>query len=952
MASSNEVRRAHGDLDEFFSALAGKFAIERELGIGGHAIVFLAQDLQLHRPVAIKVLRPELALHVRVERFVREIEISAALQHPNILPLFASGEAAGRLYYVMPFVEGETLEALLEREGALPVDEAIRLVGEVAGALYYAHSRGILHRDIKPGNILLSGGHALLADFGIARAIRAAGGSSLTSEGLVVGTAQYMSPEQSTAESVVDARSDQYALACVAYALLAGQPPFTGPTTQAIIARHLQEPPPPLRVVRPSVTPAMQKVIERALAKVPGDRWASVVEFAEQLTSSAVRKPVPPSALTGAALGVAVLVGLVVWRLVFGAGPELNENRVVVFPLTASPQESNPEGIGDEVALMIGTALEHTEPLKWLDGWQLLSPEQRRDPALVTAQESRRIARARGARWYVEGTLSRSGDFVTVVLRLHDSDGDSLLGRESSAGHLSQAPQAGLRAVTKLLPRLLAPDRPVDLAPLTDRHAGAIASWLQGEREYRRSDFNAALGYLQRAVEQDSQLAVAALRGAQAASWTSRMPIAAGLARAAYARLGLLPPRQATFARGFMAYLAGDADSAVHWLKRALIDAPDWTEAHMMLAEVYYHLLPTSDVSLDSLASVELRIAAADTGFAAPLYHLAEIAIRAGDPDAAEEAVRRFARIGRDDRANQQLSLMLRCARGRRSDIDWRRSAPLEALSAAKTLAIAGAFPGCAEDGFRSVLGDSTYYWGALLGLRGVLAAQGRTHELVTLIDSVVAAGVPAARLLHVLDFIAGVPVEPQARAAAEQARIELRAQGPRGSALRPWLLGTWNAMTNSITEAEALHDELLARAKRTSDPLASRLATALRGRLTLLRGDTLEALAQLRSVLAFGRRDALEWDLAEPLAGERLLVAEVLLQQGRGREALTAASVFDHQQPIAFLPYLPASLRLRLRAAEMLHSTDAMRYRERLRRLGWDDQARAHTSLVQGDSL
>ena len=225
-------------LDTLRSALADHYAIERELGAGGMAIVYLARDLKHDRHVAVKVFRPELAASLGTDRFLREIQVTAKLQHPHILPLYDSGEAGGFLYYVMPYVEGESLADLVAREGQLGFSDAVRITREVAEALAYAHSYGIIHRDIKPQNILLSGGHAVVADFGIARAVSEAGGEKLTQTGMAVGTPAYMSPEQAGGDQHVDGRSDIYSLGCVLYEMLIGQIPFTGSTPQAIMARH------------------------------------------------------------------------------------------------------------------------------------------------------------------------------------------------------------------------------------------------------------------------------------------------------------------------------------------------------------------------------------------------------------------------------------------------------------------------------------------------------------------------------------------------------------------------------------------------------------------------------------------------------------------------------------------------------------------------------------------
>ena len=232
-----------GIIERLSAALADRYRIEREIGAGGMATVFLAEDLKHKRRVALKVLKPELAAVLGAERFVQEITTTAALQHPHILPLFDSGTADGFLYYVMPFIDGETLRDKLNRETQLGVDEAVRIAREVADALDYAHRHGVIHRDIKPENILLQGGHAVVADFGIALAVQSAGGQRMTQTGLSLGTPQYMSPEQAMGERTIDARSDVYALGAVTYEMLVGEAPFTGPSVQAIVARLITEEP-------------------------------------------------------------------------------------------------------------------------------------------------------------------------------------------------------------------------------------------------------------------------------------------------------------------------------------------------------------------------------------------------------------------------------------------------------------------------------------------------------------------------------------------------------------------------------------------------------------------------------------------------------------------------------------------------------------------------------------
>ena len=270
-------------LESLRAALQDRYAVDRLIGQGGMATVYLASDNRHDRQVAIKVLRAELAASLGSDRFIREIKVAARLQHPNILPLYDSGEAAGFLYYVMPFVQGESLRARMDREEQLPLPDAIQLTCEIADALQCAHSRHIIHRDIKPENVLIQEGHALVADFGIARAVSQAGGDKLTETGMAVGTPHYMSPEQGLGGEHVDGRADQYSLACVFYEMLVGQPPFHGPNAMAILARHSMESVPSLQVVRHSIPDEIEDAVMRALEKTPADRFPTVRDFSDAL---------------------------------------------------------------------------------------------------------------------------------------------------------------------------------------------------------------------------------------------------------------------------------------------------------------------------------------------------------------------------------------------------------------------------------------------------------------------------------------------------------------------------------------------------------------------------------------------------------------------------------------------------------------------------------------------
>jgi Tol biopolymer transport system component len=311
--------------DRLKAALADRYRLERELGQGGMATVYLAEDLKHHRKVAVKVLRPELAAVLGAERFLREIETTAQLNHPHILPLYDSGRTGGQadgrtgdfLYYVMPFVEGESLRDRLNREKQLPLDDALSIAREVADALSFAHARGIVHRDIKPENILLASRHAVVADFGIAKAVSEAGATRLTATGMSIGTPVYMSPEQAAGESELDGRSDLYSLACVLYEMLAGQPPFTGATAANVVHQHMTAEARPVSQLRPAVPPAIADVLTRALAKNPADRFSPAAHFAAALTTSAgavapTRRGLPRLAGGIGAVGIVAAIAAIV----------------------------------------------------------------------------------------------------------------------------------------------------------------------------------------------------------------------------------------------------------------------------------------------------------------------------------------------------------------------------------------------------------------------------------------------------------------------------------------------------------------------------------------------------------------------------------------------------------------------------------------------------------------
>ena len=411
--------------DRLKAALADRYAIQEELGAGGMATVYLAHDVKHDRKVAVKVLRPELAAALGPERFLREIKIAANLTHPHILPLHDSGEADGFLYYVMPYVEGESLRERLTREKQLPLNDAVRIAREVADALGSAHSHDVIHRDIKPENILLEEGHAVVADFGIARAISAAGGEKLTETGMSIGTPPYMSPEQGSAGSEIDGRSDLYSLGCVLYEMLTGHPPFTGTTAQEILVRHATDPVPSIRAARTTIPAGVEQAVIKALAKVPADRFATAQGFAEALAvpeAPAQRKRLAAVFGLAWAMMLALLVGLNVGGLrdrlsrSFGtAAPATFENlSLAVLPFeNLSPDPAN-EYFSDGMT---------EELISKLSRVQRLQVTARTSVARFkgTDKDIREIGEELGVRYVLEGSVRKAGDRVVITARLIDA---------------------------------------------------------------------------------------------------------------------------------------------------------------------------------------------------------------------------------------------------------------------------------------------------------------------------------------------------------------------------------------------------------------------------------------------------------------------------------------------------------------------------------------------------
>ena len=607
-------------------ALASRYRIERELGSGGMAVVFLAEDLRHRRRVALKILRPELAAEIGPGRFLREIETAARLTHPHILPIHDSGEAGGFLYYVMPYVEGESLRGRLAREKQLPLDDALRIARDAADALSYAHSHGVVHRDIKPENILLQSGHAVVADFGIARAVTAAAGdtrtTTLTAAGAALGTPGYMSPEQVAGSRDVDGRSDLYSLGCVLYEMLAGQPPFTGPTVESLLHQHLTADAPSITAIRPAVPGWVAAAVQRALAKTPADRFSPVALFAEALApresaaapAAAPAAPAPPARRTlrlvlfaGAAVIVAVGALYVLRparRAPTSTMPAHARSEIAVLPFqnlsAEGPHAYFAGGLHEEIL----TQLAKVSALKVISRTSVMGYQG-------TSKPMKAIATELGVGSIVEGSVQVEGERLRVNVQLIDAGTDEHLWAERYDRTLDDAfaiqSEVAQRIVAAVGSALTSAEQGT-LASAPTANPGAYRLYLQGNEYlarpgFRRQNVETAQQLFERALalDPDFALAHASLSRAHAMSALLLDPSAARKARAreeAEAALRLAPDLpEAHAAMGWAQFRSGAYRRALDEFSIALKGLPNDEPIWRWIGFTHLHLGDWNDVT-------------------------------------------------------------------------------------------------------------------------------------------------------------------------------------------------------------------------------------------------------------------------------------------------------------------------------------------------------------------
>jgi TolB-like protein len=670
-------------------ALRQRYLIVRELGRGGMATVYLARDLRHERTVALKLLNPDLTASLGPERFLREIRITAQLQHPHILALLDSGDEAGALWYTMPYVEGENLRQRIAREKQLGIGDALQIAGHVAAAIGYAHGRGIVHRDIKPENILLQSSGAMVADFGIARAVTAAADEKLTSTGLALGTPAYMSPEQGSGGHEVDARSDVYSLGCVVYEMLAGQPPFTASTAQGLLARHAVDPVPSLRTIRSTVPPPVARALEKALAKVPADRFASAEEFAAALTGTEAdaadatallpSRARAPHRRRAAAAVVIIAAGLAttlaLWRRPHAAASTVVPSAAViaVLPFTPSVPDTGLERLGRDLVLTVSPTLDGVGDIRTVDAHTVLA-QSSPSASSSSLEKDQALARAFGAGSVLRGSVLKVGSQVRLDAGLVTSD--------SAAKTLARlsitAPTDSIEALTNgvikaLLPQIwrggTAPSPSLDGA-LRTRSIAALRAFLEGERALMGNQWDEAADAFGRAIGADSSFWLAYQRYEYVVGWRYR-PVDSAIDNALGRHLRDLPELERLMLEE--PDTLKTASDRLARIERIAERFPTNWFARMQYADALFHWAPVlGHTRAEARAALEetLRL---NPRFVPGWGHLIEAVLGDRDTVAAARAIDALTRLGAgpafvEERGTDQLLQYRLCDRLLRGD--------------------------------------------------------------------------------------------------------------------------------------------------------------------------------------------------------------------------------------------------------------------------------------------
>ncbi len=904
------------------------------------ATVYLARDLKHDRPLALKVLHPELAAALGPERFLREIRTAAALQHPHILSVHDSGEAGGLLWYTMPYVEGESLRDRLRREVQLSVEETARIGREAALALDYAHRHGVIHRDIKPENILLSDGQALVADFGVARALDVGGEGRLTETGMAVGTPAYMSPEQASAGQV-DARSDQYSLGCVLYEMLAGEPPFTGPTPQAVIAKRFAGSVPSVRTARPDVSAELDAVLQKALAQVPAARFGSVRELADRLshaggtetpsggtipvTQLSPRKPWSVRRL-GAALAaglVAVALALAAWLSRDRAPATLDPNLVAVAPfdVLAPPLQLWREGLVD----LLSRHLDGAGPLRTVSPTVVV----RRWKGRADRSSADGLARETGAGLSLYGTLVAAGpDSVRLTASVLDAVRGQVVTEMELRGATDRLDQLADSVTLRVL-RNLGQIRPIGAtrsSGLGSRSLVALRAFLRGEQHFRPTEWDSAQVNYEQAIADDSAFALAHWRLGTVRGWV--YGINDSLSHAYFLRAGELnhglAPRESllvlcdslmgTLQEGRTVDSAAEANlrrlfrSAEQLTGRYATDPESW----VAMGEARVHFGHGRGITNETTQEAFDRAITLDSAYAPAYIHAVDGALAMDDPAAARQYAARFLtlRPGGEHALSMRAAAMLLDPSARVAEID-------RMLDTMPALALFGLFtsfwlaPDSAETGIelmrrlatRSVVEDVFFREPEARQemLANVLAFRGHIREARDIITG--SEGLTRSPLFTELALLG--PVPPDTANAVLGRRLREGPGRPSGLGMAPAWWSARKDTTSLKLYVQRLRDDIGSKPNSSNpgDWILQYRLRATEAYLALARADTTGALAQFQSLTV---TTGGVWQ-------ERLTLARLLSARGRERDAL---AVLDLGYPHAY--YLLARVPWTLEQARL----------------------------------